>query len=377
MYRANDDVIDDELVTESLPMPVRVVRTGQASTVRARAPLRLGLAGGGTDVSPYADDFGGLVLNATIDKFAYATLTPRNDGMVALDAADTATQWVGTAESVIPLTRGLQLHAGVYNRFVREFNGNEPIPITITTHCEAPPGSGLGSSSTIVVSLVAAFAEFLQIPLNEYDIAQLAYEIERIDLALSGGKQDQYAAAFGGFNFMEFYGDRVIVNPLRIKSSIRAELESSLVLFFTGVSRDSARIIDEQTRSVKTGDQVSLAALHRVKQEAVRMKEAVLKGDADRFAESMRLSWASKKQTAASITNASIDAIYDAAISAGARAGKVSGAGGGGFMLFVTEPTRRPNVIRMLERFHGRVFTVCFTEQGAYTWRVNSKARSK
>ena len=372
---APEEVCDD-VVSAPLPLSVRMVRTGAGGSVRARAPLRLGLAGGGTDVSPYADEFGGLVLNATIDMFAYATLTPRGDGMVALDAADTATQWLGTAQPVIPLTKGLQLHAGVYNRFVRDFNDNKPIALTITTHCEAPPGSGLGSSSTIVVSLVAAFAEYLQIPLDEYEVAQLAYEIERVDLAFSGGKQDQYAATFGGFNFMEFYGDRVIVNPLRIKRSIRAELESSLVLYYTGVSRSSAHIIDEQTKSVKAGKK-ALDALHRVKQEATHTKEAILRGDFDRFSESMRQSWASKKQTSASISNSSIDMIYDAAVVAGARAGKVSGAGGGGFMLFVTEPTRRPNVIRMLERFHGRVYTFSFTEQGAYPWRIGSKVGAR
>lgn len=376
MYTANEDICDDDLVRTRPPISLRMVRSGSAEVVRARAPLRLGLAGGGTDVLPYSTDFGGLVLNATIDKFAYATLEPRHDGMVELNAADTSVQWTGPQQSRIPLTPGLLLHAGVYNRFVRDFNGGEPIAVSITTHCEAPPGSGLGASSTIVVALVAAFAEYLQIRLGEYDIAQIAYEIERIDLAFSGGKQDQYAAAFGGFNFMEFHDDRVVVNPLRIKRSIRAELESSLVLFYTGMSRESSKIIDEQAHSVTTGNPASLVALHRVKQEAIRMKEAVLKGDFDGFAESMRLSWASKKQTAACISNSSLDAIYDTAVAAGARAGKVSGAGGGGFMLFVTEPSRRPLVIRALERFHGQVFTCCFTEHGAYTWRTGAKTRN-
>ncbi|WP_042262221.1 GHMP family kinase ATP-binding protein [Paraburkholderia heleia] len=339
-------------------------------TVRARAPLRLGLAGGGTDVSPYSDDFGGLVLNATIDKFAYATITPRQDGIVELVAADNSVHWSGTATASLDLVKGLELHVGVYNRIVRDYNAGEPLSVHVTTHSEAPPGSGLGSSSTMVVALVHAFVEYLQIPLGEYDIAQLAHDIERVDLAFAGGKQDQYAATFGGFNFMEFYKDRVIVNPLRVKHSVRAELESSLVLFYTGVSRESARIIQQQTDSVKSGNSTSLDALHRVKEEAVKMKEAILKGDFDSFAESMRLSWISKKLMATSISNASIDAIYDAAIAAGARAGKVSGAGGGGFMMFIVDPTKRPDVIRALEQFNGQVFTCNFTEHGAYSWRT-------
>ncbi|MEK6320001.1 MAG: dehydrogenase, partial [Burkholderia gladioli] len=278
--------------------------------VRARAPLRLGLAGGGTDVSPYSDDFGGLVLNATINRYAYATLAPRQDDRVELVAADSAVSWQGSMASSLGLVKGLELHVGVYNRIVRDYHGGQPLAVQITTHSEAPPGSGLGSSSTMVVALLHAFVEYLQIPLGEYEIAQLAYEIERVDLAFAGGKQDQYAAAFGGFNFMEFDKDRVIVNPLRVKQSVLAELESSLVLFYTGVSRESAKIIEEQTNSMRRGNFASVEAMHRVKQEAVRMKEAILKGDFDSFAESMRLSWEAKKKMASSISNATIDAIY-------------------------------------------------------------------
>ncbi|KVK92417.1 dehydrogenase [Burkholderia cepacia] len=337
--------------------------------VRSRAPLRLGLAGGGTDVSPYSDRFGGLVLNVTIDKYAYATIASRDDGEIRLVAADNCVEWQGPATAALDLVPGLGLHAGVYNRIVRDYNGGKPLPITVTTHSEAPPGSGLGSSSTMVVALVQAFSEYLQIPLGEYDIAHLAYEIERVDLGLAGGKQDQYTAAFGGLNFMEFYGDRVIVNPLRIKPSVKAELESSLVLFYTGVSRESAKIIEQQSASVTDKNTSSLEALHRVKEEATRMKEAILTGDFDRFAHSMRLSWESKKQTAKSISNSSIDSIYEAAIAAGALAGKVSGAGGGGFMMFIVEPTARPAVMRKLSEFSGQVFTCSFTEHGAYSWR--------
>ncbi|MGT2505973.1 GHMP family kinase ATP-binding protein [Cupriavidus basilensis] len=328
----------------------------QFSLVRARAPLRLGLAGGGTDVSPYSDDFGGLVLNVTIDKFAYATIAPRDDDQVELIAADSKRSWVGPCTPVLQRVDGLDLHVGVYNRIVKDFNQGQPLPISITTHSEAPPGSGLGSSSTMVVALVHAFCELLSLPLGEYEIAHLAYEIERMDLDMAGGKQDQYAAAFGGLNFMEFYGDRVIVNPLRIKANIKAELESSLVLFYTGVSRESAKIIAQQTAHVKSGEQKSLNALHAVKEEAIRMKEAILKGDFDGFADSMRTGWESKKKMADSITNASIDEVYDAAIAAGALAGKVSGAGGGGFMMFFVDPARRPDVMRTLAGFNGQVF---------------------
>lgn len=340
-------------------------------TVRARAPLRLGLAGGGTDVSPYSDDFGGLVLNVTIDKYAYATIVPRTDGHVEFIAADNNKKWLGKMSSELKRSPGLDLHAGVYNRIIKDFNDNTPLSISIITHSEAPPGSGLGSSSTMVVALVKAFCELLSLPLGEYEIAQLAYQIERNDLGLTGGKQDQYAATFGGLNFMEFYKDRVIVNPLRIKAHIKAELESSLVLFYTGVSRESAKIIDEQTRNVKTGEAKYIEALHGVKAESQSMKEAILKADFEGFAKSMQLGWASKKNMAESITNPLIDEIYNTAIAAGAKSGKVSGAGGGGFLMFFVDPARRPYVMRELSKFNGQVSTCNFTDTGTQSWRID------
>jgi D-glycero-alpha-D-manno-heptose-7-phosphate kinase len=339
--------------------------------VRARAPLRLGLAGGGTDVSPFSNEFGGLVLNVTIGKYANVTVTSRTDGMVELIAADRELSWTGPADETLPLVKGLELHAGVYNRISKEFGPRAPLSISIATHSEAPPGSGLGSSSTMVVALIQAFREYLTLPLGEYDLARLAYEIERIDLGLAGGKQDQYAAAFGGLNFMEFYGDRVIVNPLRIKAEHRAELESSLVLFFTGVSRESANIISEQVQNVKTGNQDSLRAMHELKSEAVHMKEAILKGDFEALAMAMQRSWEAKKRMANLISNQKINDIYEAAIKEGARAGKVSGAGGGGFMMFIVDPAKRPQVIRCLTEFSASVSTCMFVEHGAHSWRVS------
>lgn len=342
---------------------------GLYGKVRARAPLRLGFAGGGTDVSPYSDEFGGYVLNATIDKYAYATLSHRDSG-VEFVAADIGVSWCGDTNAPIVSPKGLELHSGVYNRIVRDYLNGNAISVSLTTHSEAPPGSGLGSSSTMVVALIHAFVEYLSLPLGEYDIARLAFEIERIDLGFAGGKQDQYCAAFGGFNFMEFYADRVIVNPLRIKADHLAELESSLVLFYTGVSRESANIINEQTGHVVRRNDKALAALHDVKQEAQKMKEAILQGNWDNLAESLRSSWEAKKKMAASISNLMIETVYNAAIESGAVAGKVSGAGGGGFMMFLVDPAKRPAVIRTLNNFDGQVMTAVFVEHGAHSWRV-------
>jgi D-glycero-alpha-D-manno-heptose-7-phosphate kinase len=281
--------------------------------VRSRAPLRLGLAGGGTDVSPFCDLHGGAVLNATIDMHAYTIIEPRDNGKVAFTAADIGQTYEAEADSDVGIAQPLILHRAVYRRVVSQFNGGRPLPCHITTFCDAPPGSGLGTSSTVCVSLLKGFVEWLGLPLGEYEIAHLAFEIERIDAALNGGRQDQYAATFGGVNFMEFYEkNRVIVNPLRIKNWILSELESSIVLFDSGVSRASASIIDQQTANIAAGNVQSLEAMHELKVDAVGMKECLLKGDIPRLGEFMRRSWEAKKRTANSITNNHIDRVYEA-----------------------------------------------------------------
>jgi D-glycero-alpha-D-manno-heptose-7-phosphate kinase len=343
--------------------------------IRSRAPLRLGLAGGGTDLSPYCDTYGGAILNATIDLYAYAVLENRTDNKCVFIATDgDITETVDADPQNWSLSDPLVLHKAVYKRIVSDFRGGIPFPCTLTTFCEAPPGSGLGSSSTLVVAMLKAFTEYLGLPLGEYDVAQLAFDIERVDAGLAGGRQDQYAATFGGFNFMEFHeNNRVIVNPLRVKNWILSELESSIVLFYTGVSRASADIISEQTKNISAppaADSKPIAAMHELKEDAYAMKEAILKGDIPRFAEIMNKSWIAKRKTAASISNSRIDGLFDAATSAGALAGKVSGAGGGGFINFIVDPAKRMQVIKRLSQEEGQVMTCSFTKRGTEGWRV-------
>lgn len=342
--------------------------------IRSRAPLRLGLAGGGTDVEPYSSMYGGHVLNATIDLHVHVTLEPLADTTVTFHATDVGRSYSGRATYPLPTDGPLGLHCAAYNRVVRQFNHERPLSLRLTTYADAPPGSGLGSSSTLVVAIVKAFQEYLALPLGEYDVARLAYEIERNDMELSGGKQDQYAATFGGFNFMEFYSDnRVIVNPLRVKNWIISELEASTLLYFTGVSRESAHIIDEQRKHMIARTPHTMNALHELKHGAERMKEAVLKGDFSSIAAAMRASWVEKKKTAAMVSNSEIDAIVDAALSVGARAAKVSGAGGGGFVMFLVDPVRRLEVQNVLNKYGGQVRHCHFTKTGTEGWRVNSE----
>jgi len=341
------------------------------TTYRARAPLRLGLAGGGTDVSPYCDIYGGYVLNAAINRYAYAVIKTLDEPVVRFIATDQCVETVVPAQKQLPLDGKLDLHKAVYNHIIKNFNGGMPVSLELSTFCDAPVGSGLGSSSTLVVAMIRAFAELLNLPLDDYAIAHIAYRIERVDCCLQGGRQDQYSATFGGFNFMEFYADeRAIINPLRIKNWILCELEASLVLYFTGVSRESAHIIADQSSNVQSGVVDALEAMHGIKREALAMKECLLRGDFPGLVESMRLGWENKKRTAKTVSNPKIDSIYGAAIEAGALAGKVSGAGGGGFMWFFVPTEKRMDVIRTLNGFGGQVSNCHFTKNSTQAWRI-------
>lgn len=339
--------------------------------VRARAPLRLGLAGGGTDVSPFCDQFGGYVLNATIDRYAYATISLSENTEVCFQATDQQITEIFSLEDPLSLNGKLNLHKAAYNFVIENFNGGKPIPMKISTFCDAPAGSGLGSSSTVVVVILKALTELLNLPLDDYELAQAAYRIERVDCGLQGGRQDQFAASFGGINFMEFYaGNKTVITPLRVKHWILNELESSLVLFFTGQSRESAQIISDQSSNIVRGLSNSIEAMHGMKREALTMKESLLRGDFNSVVECLRQGWENKKRSAKSVSNPKLDEIYSQVIQAGGLAGKVSGAGGGGFMMFFVPCDNRMNVLKTLSSFEGQVSNCHFTKQGATAWRV-------
>ena len=336
--------------------------------VRSKTPLRIGLAGGGTDVAPYSDIYGGAILNATISMYAYATIEPRNDGKIIFHSADKNEHYEFDALEHLPVNGSLNLHRGIYNRVVKDFS-HKPLSFTLTTYVDAPPGSGLGTSSTLVVAILGAFAEWLKLPLGEYDIAKLAYDIERIDLAMAGGKQDQYAATFGGVNFMEFSAnDKVIVNPLRIKDSYLNELAHNLVLFYTQTSRLSSRIIESQAKNVRENNQKSIEAMHQLKKQSVMMKDALLRGELDDIGEILNYGWQYKKQMADEITSPLLDDIYETAMKHGATGGKISGAGGGGFMIFYCPGVSRSQVIEGLSKFGGEAKRYEFTDRGLSTW---------
>ncbi|MBN2746724.1 MAG: dehydrogenase [Bacteroidales bacterium] len=338
--------------------------------IRSKAPLRIGLAGGGTDVSPYADRFGGAILNATVNMYAYATIVPRDDDKIILKSIDKQVVEEYSSSEILPINNELLLLSGIYNRIVKEFTGRK-LSFELITRVDAPPGSGLGTSSTLVVAIVGAFAEWLKLPLGEYDMAHLAYSIEREDLGMAGGRQDQYAATFGGVNFMEFYADdKVIVNPLRIRSKFLNELAYNLVLYYTETSRLSSKIIENQSRNVSTGQTSSIEAMHNLKSQARQMKETLLMGDLDKIGDILDFGWQHKKNMALGITNELIDNIYTSAKKAGASGGKISGAGGGGFMIFYCPGNSREAVINALKKFGGDAKRYEFTNVGLNSWTI-------
>lgn len=335
---------------------------------RSKAPLRIGLAGGGTDVSPYSDIYGGAILNATINMYAYATIIPRSDGKIIFNAVDRNEKYEFESVDYIPLNGQLNLLRGIYNRIVKDYT-KKTLSFELTTYVDAPPGSGLGTSSTLVVAILGAYKQWLKLPLGEYDLARLAYEIERVDLALAGGKQDQYAATFGGVNFMEFGKDNnVIVNPLRINQDYLNELAYNLVLYYTETSRVSSEIIKEQSQNVINKQISSIEATHKLKEQSVLMKEALLKGELDRIGELLDFGWENKKQLAKCISNHNIEKIYSIAKENGASGGKISGAGGGGFMIFYCPGNSKTKVVKSLESLGGKVKRYEFTNHGLSSW---------
>ncbi|WP_276132738.1 dehydrogenase [Polluticoccus soli] len=337
---------------------------------RSKAPLRLGLAGGGTDVSPYCDLYGGAILNATISLYAYATIELLNEPVVQLEAIDRQETVQYDLTDTLPIDGKLDLATGVYNSIVKTY-GKLPSGFKLTTFVDAPAGSGLGTSSTLMVAIIGAFAEWLKLPLGEYDIAHLSYQVERVDLAMAGGKQDQYAATFGGVNFMEFYdGDKVIVNPLRIKPQYLYELENNLLLYFTATSRLSSTIIETQSKNVKEKNQQSIEAMHHLKEQAQMMKEALLKGKVHDIGAILDYGFRYKKQMAQGISNTKMDDIYEVALKAGATGGKISGAGGGGFMMFYCPANTRYSVQQALNNFGGDFRAYQFTQHGLSTWSI-------
>ena len=338
-----------------------------ASYFRARAPLRISLCGGGTDVTPYPEEHGGMVLSATINQYAYASLRPRRDSRLTLASLD----YDVVARYDHPRRMKLDGNLDLIKAVVRAFKVRRGADLWV--HSDAPPGSGLGSSSTLVVALIGVMSEWLGRPMPGYDVAELAYRIERVDLGLAGGRQDQYASAFGGFNFIEFNADGTVVNPLRIRTDVLNELEYRLLLCYMGQTRQSAKIIERQTAAYRAGQASVVEALHRLKSETLEMKKALLLGKVDALGELLHQAWESKKKLDEGISNSRVDQLYRLARREGAIGGKMPGAGGGGYFLLLTRFDRKHRVAAVLEKHGGQVVPFQFERRGLVTWSSGAR----
>ena len=340
------------------------------SVLRARAPLRVSFAGGGTDVPPFPAREGGVVLSSTINRYAYATLRPRDDGSVTVRSLDYGDSVDFGVDDPVVFDGRLDLPKAAIAR-VREFRGAlPPTGFDLFLHTNAPPGSGLGSSSAVVVNVLALVARHCGMDLTAHELAEVACRLEREDLGIPGGLQDQYAAAFGGFNFMEFHAERVVVYPLRVAESTIHELEHNMLLAYTGHSRVSDHIIEDQIARFMDCDADAVAGMRAQKEIAHAMKEALLCGEVSGFGELLGQAWRHKQRMSSRISTALIDEAVEVALSSGALGAKVTGAGGGGHMALVCEFERKHLVAEALIRLGMTVSEFTFSQQGVTTWRV-------
>ena len=331
--------------------------------IRSRAPLRIGIAGGGTDVEPYASEKGGCVFNTTINKYAYCTLTPREDTMMNIESHYYGRYKSSLKKRPFKFNGNMDLIKAVANHFEPDQG------FDMTIQSDVPSGSGLGGSSTMIVAMISTIANWMDKDLTKYDMAQLSYRLEREDIGLEGGKQDQYAAVFGGFNYIKLDRDGVKVKPAKISEDVANELQSRSVLCFTKITRDSAEVIKSQKSSFAKG--YNEDALNASKALARSIGRSLEDGDIEQAAAELDQSWMYKKQFSDKVSNRQIDKFYDIAKSNGAIGGKVSGAGGGGFMYFICEYNKKPKVSEALKKAGAELTEFTFDPKGVTSWRSN------
>lgn len=335
--------------------------------VRSRAPTRVSFAGGGTDVPPYCDDRGGCVVSAAINRYAYSTLETRGDQEIHIESGDILKKIKFADTDSITYNNELD----ILKAAVKRMNSTK-MGLNLFMKTNVPPSSGLGGSAAAFVSLVGLFDHLGGKRMTRYEIANIAYRLEREELKILGGKQDQYASAFGGINFIEFKDGNVIVNPLKLSNETRFELEKHLLLAYTGDRKvsHSGDIISGQTKSVSEKNKNVLEAHDKYKELALKVRDALKSGDLNGFGNLIHRAWEIKKSFSTKITNKKIDDIYSFARENGALGGKISGAGGGGFMMFFCEPNKEHTLSMRLEEIGIRTMPFAFDFEGLQTWEV-------
>ena len=331
--------------------------------ISARAPLRVSYAGGGTDVPPYPGLMGGVVLSSTIQNYAYCSLTPRSDDKITVFREDQDVRY--GPENLKDLKGGGEVE---FVRAVAKRFGTEQ-GFDTSLRYDALPGTGLGSSSALCVSLIGAFREWKGNSMTDYDIANLAYDVERKDVGVPGGMQDQYASTFGGFNLIEFKKEATIVNALRIKRETLNELEYNSLLCFTGTTRRSGGILQRQIESYEHRSPGIMKALERMKELTLQMKDFLLTGNLRDFAEMLNAEWEIKKKLDQAISTEDVEKLLYVARENGAIGGKLPGAGGGGFLFLYCDSGKQVQVEKAVEGLGAKAFPVRFDVDGLQTWR--------
>lgn len=338
----------------------------------ARAPMRISFGGGGTDLPAYYEKYGGMVVSTTINHYAYTILTPGDPHSLQVVSADYHTFYRRPPCEDLLWDGDLALPKAVINHFEVQ-NG-----VNIFLASQIPPGTGLGSSGSVAVALIKALAFWCGLDLSPYEVAEMACFIEIEKMGMPVGKQDQYAAAFGGLNCITFKKDgTVVVEPLHLPEGILQRFQKWMMLFFTGTSRQSSTILRYQKRASEKGEYPVVERLHAIKELASHMQDALGRGDLEGFGELLHLSWLNKRGLVRTISNQFIDKCYTAAREAGAIGGKITGAGGGGFMMLCCPPERQAEVTKVLEGLGLRRMNFAFDQEGAQVmWAVSSSTSS-
>ena len=334
---------------------------------RSKAPLRLGLGGGSSDLPDWVKEHGGNVLNATINKYVYVTLIPKHgENGTTINSSDYKTSITYPGDMKLPYDGDLDLVKAVINR-VRVISKQDELNCELYIRSDAPPGAGLGTSSTVVVAVLTAFLEALNIRLNNYEIAKLAWEIEREDMDMAGGYQDQYAATFGGVNFMEFRShDDIVINPLRLTKTVINELQHNILLCYTGMVHTSADIIKEQN-----ADKLDKGlCVGHIKNIAVQMKDCLLRNELDEFGMLLSSEWNYKKRLSPKATNSTLEKMEQEAINSGAVGLKITGAGGGGMFIIYTDWRKKKKIAEKMQELGCQIWDFTITKTGFETWSV-------
>ena len=361
-------IIDELGIIKDVEFRSEEIAAKSFPIVRGRAPLRISFAGGGTDVPYFFDKYGGAVVNATINKYCYATAVKRADRKIIIDSdlTDEREIEVGSIDN-LQYNNKFDLVKAVVNTMKPDFG------LEIYLYNDVPPGRGLGSSASLAVLIASILNYLMDAKYNDYKIAEIAYKAERDELKIKGGWQDQYATVTGGFSYMEFTNEKSLVYPLRLKEEVINELQSHLLLCYVGKSHASAEVHQAQEETFKTNEAEIVAHLHRLKQIAVEIRDILLTNHLEIFGKLLHESWESKRKLSQSISTQGIDALYEVGMKNGAHGGKLLGAGNGGYILFFYQPRRRNELKQALEKAGGEVIDFNFDFQGTLIWPARDK----